>query len=169
MDSFHAVCEKFYFEALAFLFWICCCFSFWEHCVNVEIISYHRNILTEAGCLAYKPTWKGINNMFQCCCHKLKLVVIAVGCAICKIQGLPWLWLISLHIFQTLIVQVKCFEEIINIGYAVYRIHGLPWFRSLSWYFLITSNYFFYGESLVDYFGVVINRTVSSKIEIKPF
>ncbi|XP_054262196.1 phosphatidate cytidylyltransferase, photoreceptor-specific isoform X1 [Macrosteles quadrilineatus] len=59
----------------------------------------------------------------------------------------------------TLIVQVKCFEEIINIGYTVYRIHGLPWFRSLSWYFLIASNYFFYGESLVDYFGVVINQT----------
>ncbi|KAL1455062.1 hypothetical protein WDU94_009182 [Cyamophila willieti] len=59
----------------------------------------------------------------------------------------------------TLMVQVKCFEEIINIGYAVYKIHGLPWFRSLSWYFLICSNYFFYGESLVDYFGVVINRT----------
>ncbi|KAB0798413.1 hypothetical protein PPYR_09406 [Photinus pyralis] len=59
----------------------------------------------------------------------------------------------------TLVVQVKCFEEIINIGYAVYRIHGLPWFRSLSWYFLVTSNYFFYGESLVDYFGVAFNRT----------
>lgn len=59
----------------------------------------------------------------------------------------------------TLVVQVKCFEEIINIGYAVYRVHGLPWFRSLSWYFLLTSNYFFYGENLVDYFGVVINRT----------
>ncbi|CAH1368881.1 hypothetical protein MTP99_010381 [Tenebrio molitor] len=59
----------------------------------------------------------------------------------------------------TLVVQVKCFQEIINIGYAVYRIHGLPWFRSLSWYFLITSNYFFYGENLVDYFGVAINRT----------
>lgn len=59
----------------------------------------------------------------------------------------------------TLVVQVKCFEEIINIGYAVYRIHGLPWFRSLSWYFLLTSNYFFYGENLVDYFGVAINRT----------
>ncbi|XP_011504257.1 PREDICTED: phosphatidate cytidylyltransferase, photoreceptor-specific isoform X2 [Ceratosolen solmsi marchali] len=58
-----------------------------------------------------------------------------------------------------LVVQVKCFEEIINIGYAVYRIHGLPWFRSLSWYFLITSNYFFYGENLMDYFAVVINRT----------
>jgi len=58
----------------------------------------------------------------------------------------------------TLAVQVKCFSEIINIGYAVYRVHNLPWFRSLSWYFLITSNYFFYGESLVDYFGVLVNR-----------
>lgn len=59
---------------------------------------------------------------------------------------------------QTLLVQVKCFEEIISIGYQVYRIHGLPWFRSLSWYFLLTSNYFFYGENLVDYYRVVINR-----------
>ncbi|XP_059227036.1 phosphatidate cytidylyltransferase, photoreceptor-specific isoform X1 [Stomoxys calcitrans] len=58
----------------------------------------------------------------------------------------------------TLLVQVKCFEEIISIGYHVYRINGLPWFRSLSWYFLLTSNYFFYGENLVDYFGVAINR-----------
>lgn len=68
----------------------------------------------------------------------------------------------NLNIFiKVLCVQVKCFEEIINIGYAVYRVHGLPWFRSLSWYFLLTSNYFFYGENLIDSFGVVINRTVS--------
>ncbi|XP_043237223.1 phosphatidate cytidylyltransferase, photoreceptor-specific-like isoform X2 [Amphibalanus amphitrite] len=58
----------------------------------------------------------------------------------------------------TLAVQVKCFSEIINIGYAVYRIHGLPWFRSLSWWFLLCSNYFFYGESLVDYFIVLVNK-----------
>lgn len=67
------------------------------------------------------------------------------------------------NLFQVLAVQVKCFEEIINIGYSVYRIHGLPWFRSLSWYFLMASNYFFYGESLVDIFAVVVNRTVSFK------
>ncbi|XP_012272711.1 phosphatidate cytidylyltransferase, photoreceptor-specific isoform X2 [Orussus abietinus] len=60
----------------------------------------------------------------------------------------------------TLVVQVKCYEEIINIGYAVYRIHGLPWFRSLSWYFLVTSNYFFYGESLMDYFAVEYLRVL---------
>lgn len=67
-------------------------------------------------------------------------------------------FLVGFLLLQTLLVQVKCFEEIISIGYQVYRIHGLPWFRSLSWYFLLTSNYFFYGENLVDYYGVVINR-----------
>lgn len=79
-------------------------------------------------------------------------VMIAVFCFI--IYGGPLVLMTT-----TLVVQVKCFEEIINIGYAVYRIHGLPWFRSLSWYFLITSNYFFYGENLMDYFAVVINQT----------
>lgn len=58
----------------------------------------------------------------------------------------------------TLFVQVKCFSEVINIGYAVYRVHNLPWFRSLSWYFLVASNYFFYGESMVGYFGILINK-----------
>ena len=52
----------------------------------------------------------------------------------------------------TLIVQVKCFQEIISIGHQVFGIHGLPWFCSLYWYFLLTLNYFFYGENLVDYF-----------------
>lgn len=70
---------------------------------------------------------------------------------------LIWLGPLAL-VVTTLLVQVKCFQEIISIGYAVYRIHGLPWFRSLSWYFLITSNYFLYGEGIVDYFGVLLNR-----------
>ena len=60
-------------------------------------------------------------------------------------------------------MQVKCFQEIIAVGYAVYRVHGLPWFRSISWFFLLTSNYFIYGESLVDYFAVLLHREVSSR------
>ncbi|KAI1285802.1 Phosphatidate cytidylyltransferase 1 [Halotydeus destructor] len=58
----------------------------------------------------------------------------------------------------TILVQVKCFQEIIDVGYAVYRVHGLPWFRSISWFFLMASNYFIYGESLADYFGVFFRR-----------
>jgi len=57
-----------------------------------------------------------------------------------------------------LLIQIKCFHEIITIGYVVYKTHELPWFRTLSWYFLVTSNYFFYGESLIQYFGVLMSR-----------
>uniref|UniRef100_A0A674NV79 Phosphatidate cytidylyltransferase n=1 Tax=Takifugu rubripes TaxID=31033 RepID=A0A674NV79_TAKRU len=55
-------------------------------------------------------------------------------------------------------IQIKCFEEIITIGYRVYRSYDLPWFRTLSWYFLICVNYFFYGETLADYFGALVQR-----------
>ncbi|XP_055685697.1 phosphatidate cytidylyltransferase, photoreceptor-specific-like [Lutzomyia longipalpis] len=57
-----------------------------------------------------------------------------------------------------LTIQVKCFQEIISIGHSVYRIHGLPWFRSLSWYFLLTTNYFFYGENVIDFFGALVDK-----------
>lgn len=62
-------------------------------------------------------------------------------------------------VIVTLMIQIKCFHEIITIGYIVYKSFNLPWFRMLSWYFLFTSNYFFYGESLIMYFGVLLQRT----------
>uniref|UniRef100_A0AAY4BP38 Phosphatidate cytidylyltransferase n=1 Tax=Denticeps clupeoides TaxID=299321 RepID=A0AAY4BP38_9TELE len=55
-------------------------------------------------------------------------------------------------------VQIKCFQEIITIGYRVYHSYELPWFRTLSWYFLICVNYFFYGETVADYFGALVQR-----------
>lgn len=64
--------------------------------------------------------------------------------------------------FQILLIQIKCFHEIITIGYSVYKSHDLPWFRTLSWFFLVSSNYFFYGESMMQYFGVLMSRTVCS-------
>ncbi|KAE8631166.1 hypothetical protein XENTR_v10001101 [Xenopus tropicalis] len=55
-------------------------------------------------------------------------------------------------------IQVKCFQEIISIGHRVYRSYELPWFRTLSWYFLLCVNYFFYGETLADYFATLVQR-----------
>lgn len=55
-------------------------------------------------------------------------------------------------------IQVKCFHEIISIGHRVYRSYELPWFRTLSWYFLLCVNYFFYGETLADYFATSVQR-----------
>jgi phosphatidate cytidylyltransferase len=57
-----------------------------------------------------------------------------------------------------LAIQVKCFHEIITIGYVVYKSHHLPWFRTLSWYFLITSNYYLYGESLIEKFSILLRK-----------
>jgi phosphatidate cytidylyltransferase len=57
-----------------------------------------------------------------------------------------------------LLIQIKCFQEIINIGYVVYKSHNLPRFRTLSWFFLFTSDYWLYGESLIHYFGSLMNR-----------
>lgn len=62
---------------------------------------------------------------------------------------LIWIGPIAL-ICIVLIIQVRCFQEIIAIGYSVYRVHGLKWFRSLSWFFLLASNFYIFGESLVD-------------------
>ncbi|XP_006817141.1 phosphatidate cytidylyltransferase 2-like [Saccoglossus kowalevskii] len=57
-----------------------------------------------------------------------------------------------------MLIQLACFREIINIGYAVYKSQDLPWFRTLSWYFLLCANYFFYGESTKDYFGILVHK-----------
>ncbi|KHJ91866.1 phosphatidate cytidylyltransferase [Oesophagostomum dentatum] len=63
-------------------------------------------------------------------------------------------WLMAL-VFA---IQFKCFHEIISIGLAVYRMYDFPWFRLLSWYFLLTSNYFFFGESLIDYWAILLRK-----------
>ncbi|KAG9511180.1 Phosphatidate cytidylyltransferase, photoreceptor-specific, partial [Fragariocoptes setiger] len=57
-----------------------------------------------------------------------------------------------------LAIQVKCFQEIIAIGYSVYRVHGLKWFRSISWYFLLATNYYIYGETVVDYYVFYVKK-----------
>lgn len=69
-----------------------------------------------------------------------------------------WLGPLAL-VLMILLIQIKCFHEIITIGYVVYKSHELPWFRTLSWYFLCCSNYFFFGESLIQYIGVLLSRT----------
>ncbi|XP_028661444.1 phosphatidate cytidylyltransferase 1 [Erpetoichthys calabaricus] len=60
--------------------------------------------------------------------------------------------------FLVLGIQIKCFHEIITIGYRVYHSYDLPWFRTLSWYFLLCVNYFFYGETVADYFVTFVQR-----------
>uniref|UniRef100_A0AC35U5K3 Phosphatidate cytidylyltransferase n=1 Tax=Rhabditophanes sp. KR3021 TaxID=114890 RepID=A0AC35U5K3_9BILA len=64
-------------------------------------------------------------------------------------------------VFLVLIIQFKCFHELIKIGLVVYRLYDLPFFRTLSWYFLLCSNYFFFGENMIEVFKVIIQKDVS--------
>jgi phosphatidate cytidylyltransferase len=55
-------------------------------------------------------------------------------------------------------IQIKCFHEIITIGHVVYKSHHLPWFRTISWFFLMASNYYLYGESLIEKFSLLLSK-----------
>ncbi|KAM0684345.1 phosphatidate cytidylyltransferase [Mitosporidium daphniae] len=63
------------------------------------------------------------------------------------------LW--SGHIFvilMVIIMQTVIFKEVIDLVREPWPNNRLPWFRTISWYFLITTNYFLYGEVLIKYF-----------------
>uniref|UniRef100_A0A0N5A0I7 Phosphatidate cytidylyltransferase n=1 Tax=Parastrongyloides trichosuri TaxID=131310 RepID=A0A0N5A0I7_PARTI len=66
-------------------------------------------------------------------------------------------------IMLVLLIQFKCFHELIKIGLVVYRLYDLPWFRTLSWYFLLCSNYFFFGESMIEVFKIIIQKDLFLK------
>lgn len=62
-------------------------------------------------------------------------------------------------IIMVLLIQMKCFEEIIS------TVHRIP---ALSWYFLFTANYFFCGENLVEFFcGAAINHSSTLKFMLR--
>lgn len=60
--------------------------------------------------------------------------------------GHPWLILLIIAI------QIQIYKEVISIASYPSKQKELPGFQSMSWYFLISTNYFLYGESLIWYF-----------------
>eukprot|EP00052_Salpingoeca_macrocollata_P022728 m.198291 g.198291 ORF g.198291 m.198291 type:complete len:529 (-) comp21876_c1_seq1:46-1632(-) len=54
--------------------------------------------------------------------------------------------------FVIIVLQLKCFHEIIRIGHVQYKEKDLPWFRTINWLFVLTANYFFYGEGLTHFY-----------------
>lgn len=56
-------------------------------------------------------------------------------------------------IASTLLIQAKCFSEIICIGYGVCKMRRSMRFRLLSWYFLIVVNYYCVCLHFREYFS----------------
>ncbi|KAF8902521.1 hypothetical protein BGZ58_006679 [Dissophora ornata] len=53
-------------------------------------------------------------------------------------------------------VQGLVYKEVIYLAAVPSREKKLPWFRTINWYFLFSTNYFFYGESLINNFQHVV-------------
>ena len=63
------------------------------------------------------------------------------------------------HIYIIAIVtaiQIISFKEVIAIANVPNRAKNLPFTRSLNWYFLGTTMYFLYGESVIYYFKHIV-------------
>lgn len=73
--------------------------------------------------------------------------------------GVFFVALFSGHIYVIAIVtaiQIISFKEVIAIANVPIRAKNLPFTRSLNWYFLGTTMYFLYGESVIYYFKHIV-------------
>ncbi|KAI9179402.1 phosphatidate cytidylyltransferase [Blastocladiella emersonii ATCC 22665] len=59
-------------------------------------------------------------------------------------------------VLLVVLLQLGVFREVIAIAHVPSKEKRLPWFRLINWYFLASTNYFLYGESLLQHFAHVI-------------
>ncbi|KAG0048956.1 hypothetical protein BGZ83_006166 [Gryganskiella cystojenkinii] len=77
-------------------------------------------------------------------------LIMIGGFFACLAAGPAWV------ILLVVMVQGLVYKEVIYLANVPSKEKKLPWFRSLNWYFLFSTNYFFYGESLIHYFQHVV-------------
>ncbi|GBC05929.1 hypothetical protein RclHR1_06500011 [Rhizophagus clarus] len=53
-------------------------------------------------------------------------------------------------------IQTMVYNEVIAIAHVPSKEKKLPWFKQLNWYFLFSTYYFLYGESIMYYFKEVV-------------
>lgn len=81
-----------------------------------------------------------------------------VGLSLLAYMGLAVYVGPPLILFSTLIIQIQCFDEVINIAYNIKKIPDIPYFRTLNWYFLVVANYFFAGETITHHMDAIIKK-----------
>ena len=62
------------------------------------------------------------------------------------------LWIV---LFLT-VVQIQVFNEILAIASVPAQENQIPWFKASHWYFLATTLYFAYGETVIYYFKHIV-------------
>ncbi|KAI8081482.1 phosphatidate cytidylyltransferase [Halteromyces radiatus] len=59
-------------------------------------------------------------------------------------------------IIGVLFITVMVYNEVVQIACLGAQEQSIRWFKTMSWYFLITTEYFLYGESIIYYFNEII-------------
>ncbi|KAJ3108499.1 hypothetical protein HDU96_007512 [Phlyctochytrium bullatum] len=63
--------------------------------------------------------------------------------------------LLAGHIWVVLLVvviQTMVYKEVISIAHIPSKQKKMPWFRTMNWYFLLSTNYYLYGQTIIQYF-----------------
>ncbi|KAI7875299.1 phosphatidate cytidylyltransferase [Lichtheimia hyalospora FSU 10163] len=53
-------------------------------------------------------------------------------------------------------ITIVVYREVIQIAQVPAKEKSVRWFKTMSWYFLITTEYFLYGESIIYYFTEIV-------------
>ncbi|KAI8644397.1 cytidylyltransferase family-domain-containing protein [Parasitella parasitica] len=73
--------------------------------------------------------------------------------------GTFFLILASGHIWVIMMViaiSTVVYNEVLQIAQAPAKDSNFKWFKTMSWYFLVTTTYFLYGESIIYYFQQIV-------------
>ncbi|ORE06441.1 phosphatidate cytidylyltransferase [Rhizopus microsporus var. microsporus] len=73
--------------------------------------------------------------------------------------GTFFLILASGHIWVILMViaiSTVVYNEVLQIAQGPAKDSSFKWFKTMSWYFLVTTTYYLYGESIIYYFQSVV-------------
>ncbi|KAJ3406301.1 hypothetical protein HDU80_011566 [Chytriomyces hyalinus] len=49
-------------------------------------------------------------------------------------------------------IHTLVYREVISIAWVPSKAKKMPWFRTMTWYFLISTNYYLYGQTVIQYF-----------------
>ncbi|KAI8379202.1 phosphatidate cytidylyltransferase [Radiomyces spectabilis] len=63
-----------------------------------------------------------------------------------------YIWSIVL----VMVISILVYREVIQIAYMPGKDKNVRWFKTMSWYFLIITEYYLYGESIIYYFKEIV-------------
>eukprot|EP00188_Purpureofilum_apyrenoidigerum_P004644 Plantae.Rhodophyta-Purpureofilum_apyrenoidigerum.ctg5389.p1 GENE.Plantae.Rhodophyta-Purpureofilum_apyrenoidigerum.ctg5389~~Plantae.Rhodophyta-Purpureofilum_apyrenoidigerum.ctg5389.p1 ORF type:complete len:444 (+),score=58.18 Plantae.Rhodophyta-Purpureofilum_apyrenoidigerum.ctg5389:44-1333(+) len=79
--------------------------------------------------------------------------LLAAAVMIAGVITIVWTGHVVVSTFVVLL-QVVVYAEIVNLGYLEAQERGMPWFKTITWGFFASAQYFVYGKSVFTHFDL---------------